>query len=107
MRDVLKLMYSKEISPEEAEELFHDVMDRIHRKKEKIIWAEEIGLSKYEATAFAQGASLSDLVKLRYEGWPRYCSRCKKGIDYKQFGWWFIRDDNGSPRLEHLQCPSG
>jgi hypothetical protein len=70
-------------------------------------WGASLALATYEATAYAQGAGTHDLLKLRYEGWPSVCTKCGQPLDFKQLGWWFVRDDQGRPGLRHIDCAPG
>jgi hypothetical protein len=68
-------------------------------------WSAKLGFSQPEATAFSQGASMTDLVRFRFEGWPNTCTTCGQSLDYLDLTWWFGRDDSGAPALRHIQCP--
>jgi hypothetical protein len=105
MIDVIKSLYNKDITSDEAQSILDNILDRFHREKEPIVWAEEIGLSRYEATAYAQGASLDDIARFRYEGWPNLCSKCKRSIDYREYGWWIDHNEDGSVQFHHIKCP--
>ena len=65
-----------------------------------------LGLSCYEATAYAHGAGMAGLVQLRYEGWPTTCYQCGKSLEYRQFGWGVMHLEGDRIALKHLKCPS-
>jgi hypothetical protein len=102
--DVLYLLYHWEISLEEAYRIYDNIWEMINRGEIPRDWANALCLSEYEATAFAHGAGLEDLVKLRFEGWPTNCSRCGLPVDYKDYGWWYVEDASGNPSLHHIEC---
>src|SRR5687768_13165381 len=105
--DLLALLHSGKLSLEEAERIFDDWNQRFHSGEVTSPWDEQFELSRYEATAHLHGATLGDLVKLRYEGWPTACSLCGEPLDYTQYGWFFVHDDaDGHPGLHHLLCPN-
>lgn len=103
--DILKRLHNRELSFEDATQTFSDVIEEIHAGGSDPSWAKTLGLSQYEATALMQGATFQTLVKLRYEGWPKLCSRCSLPLDYKLFGWWLECSGDAIPRLRHIQCP--
>ncbi len=103
--DLVALLYSGQLSNQQAEATFDDTIAKVHRGESPAEWWDTLGMSEYEATAYLHGAMLSDLVKLRYEGWPNTCSRCGRIIDYKQYGWWFERLNDDHPHLRHIICP--
>ena len=105
MKDLLALLHGGVITTEKAEKIVDDLMEAIHAGESPPEWASELGLTKHEATAYPQGASLSDLASLRYDGWPTECSVCGRPLDYKTYGWWFFRNDDGTPCLKHIVCP--
>ena len=104
--DLLAQLHQGKISLEEAELIFEKTIDKVHCQKEFPEWWTTLELSCYEATAYAQGAGLTGLLQLRYEGWPTTCCRCGKALDYKQFGWWVVDVDEDRIALKHLECPS-
>jgi hypothetical protein len=105
MIDLLELLHNGRISTDEAYDLFDKVVNDYHRGKINIAWPEATGLNEYEASAKLQGATLEELEKLRYNGWPDKCCRCNKSIDYKSYGW-MIRRIKGDLCLEHIDCPN-
>jgi hypothetical protein len=103
--DLLALIYRGEIELEQAERIFDDELDKIHCGEAPPDWRKTLGFSNEEATAYAHGADLEDLVKLRYEGWPKVCSRCKRPLNHRVDNWLFIPSDDGIVRLKHVSCP--
>jgi protein-disulfide isomerase-like protein with CxxC motif len=100
MKNLLKELYEKKITEDQAWDIFNDIVDEFHDgliKKDPFV---EAMLDKYEATANAHGADFNVIAKWRYEGWPTICYKCKKPLDYKEFGW--SAKDN---KLKHLVCP--
>jgi hypothetical protein len=103
MIDLLLLLHDGLISSDEAYPLLEKAVDDYHRGIISTAWPEATGIDEYEASAKLQGATLEELVKLRYEGWPNTCCRCHQLIDYKSYGW-MIRHIQGNLCLEHLEC---
>ena len=99
MRDLLKELYEKKITLDQAYDIFDDIVDKSHRAIIKNDPFIEAMFDKYEATANAHGADFDVIAKWRYEGWPTICSKCKKPLNYKVFGW--SAKDN---KLKHLVC---
>jgi hypothetical protein len=104
--DLLKLLHTGAISDEQARDIFDEHQRRFHSGETSQQWTDAFELSLYEASAYAHGAGLQYLAKLRYEGWPTTCCRCHCPLDYRQGGWWFVHEDDGVPRLRHIECPS-
>jgi hypothetical protein len=69
-------------------------------------WSDKLGLTRPEAAAYTQGASVAELVRFRYDGWPDRCAKCGNAIDHQGLRWWFLRDAAGVPGLTHVECPS-
>ena len=63
---------------------------------------ELMGLSNTEWTAYADGLSLDELARWRYEGWPTECACCGKTINPKKYGW-MVRK-NKVYHIYHVQC---
>ena len=103
--NLLALLHFGEMSFDEANRIFDDVIEKIHTGDMPEHWADFLGFSHAESTAYLRGATLQALVKLRYEGWPDACSRCGLPVDYPQYNWWFARSDDSAPRLHHIECP--
>lgn len=104
--DLLKRLYTGAISDEQARDIFDEHISKHNRGETTEDWSEAFELSRYEATAYLHEATLEDLAKLRYEGWPTTCSRCHCPLDYKLEGWWFVHSEDAVPRLRHIECPS-
>lgn len=106
-KDILKLLYNREITKEEAYDIIdniiqisNDYYEKYNIKEFDLAWY--IGFNQYEYTAYCHGVDLSTLVKWRYEGWPTKCYLCKKEIDYKQYNWTVIKSGK---ELIHVECP--
>ena len=102
--DLLEAIHKGTISMDVAYEMFKNFKNYEDVDED---WASYFGFSKYEATAYAHGANFADLLYFRYEGWPTTCYRCGKLLDYKKFSWLPHRDEDGEPKLRHLECPVG
>lgn len=100
-RDLLKEIYDREISPEDAETAFQ----RILRSEQGSLVYDLLRITKREATAFLHGVTFADLAKWRYEGWPNVCARCGQEIDLDAFGWFAGEEQDGNSVLVHLRCP--
>ena len=103
--NLLEMLHRGEITLEQAESKFDEIIMKIHQGQSPPDWRVTLELSNYEATAYAYGASLADLVKFRYEGWPEFCCNCTNPIDYRQYGWVFSHYSNGSPGIKQIECP--
>jgi hypothetical protein len=104
MIDLLANLKEGKITLDQAYDLFDQAVTDFHMGILKIPWPQELGLDEYESSAKLQGATLEDLVKLRYQGWPKTCCLCKQLIEYKDFGW-IIRHKKEGLCLEHINCP--
>jgi hypothetical protein len=102
MIDLLKLIHLDEISIEEAYEYEDRVLEAFHRGELSSNWSDDLGLDRFEATARAHGASYEHLVQFRYNGWPERCAECHQPIDYRDFGWFCKRDEEGKAILVHI-----
>jgi hypothetical protein len=102
-RDILALLHDGRITPQQAETEFDALLQE--QTKSSAGWSAKLGFSQPEATAYSQGASMADLVKFRYEGWPTRCDACGQSLDYLDLRWWFARDAVGAAALRHIQCP--
>jgi hypothetical protein len=105
MLNLLALLRYQEITFNDANRIFDDVIEKIHTGDMPEHWAEFLGFSRDEFAAYLRGATLEALVKLRYEGWPDACSRCGHPVDYRLYNWWFARSADHAPRLHHIECP--
>jgi hypothetical protein len=104
--DVLALIHYGEITPQEAEHIFDDVIAQIHHGAIPPEWESYFCMSRYEATARLHGASFAQIATCRYDGWPTECCNCGMPLDYRLFGWWFMRDSDDASRLRHITCPA-
>ena len=102
MRDILKEIYEQKITEEQAYSLKDQVVDKFHEGRFKTSIANELNMDKYEWTAKCHGIDFDIIAKWRYEGWPKICSKCKKPINYKDFGW--LAKGN---KLTHIKCFPG
>ncbi len=103
--DLLQLLHTATISYEEAEAIFDNAVGRFHAGEIETPWPEELGLSEHEATAYLHEATLADLVRLRYDGWPTKCCKCGQEIDYRNYSWWLTHAEGGDICLQHIKCP--
>lgn len=87
MIDVLRLLASREITIEQAQDTFSETIDKFHAGELAGMPQDELGLDRYEWTAVCQGISWAVLAEWRQHGWPTECAHCHKPIDYKKFGW--------------------
>ncbi len=102
-RDILAMLHDGLMTPQQAEAEFDALL--LQSTGTSAGWGAKLGLSQPEAAAFSQGASMTDLARFRYEGWPLACSACGQPIDHAVLTWWFARDASGAPALRHIQCP--
>ena len=107
MIDLLDMLNTNSISLEAAYDLIDQTVENIHLGRADPDWASALGLSKYEARAYAHGAGLEDLVQFRYQGWPVKCAYCHLGIDFERDYWWFRRAKSEQPCLVHTHCLEG
>jgi hypothetical protein len=99
-RDLLRELFEKKISEEDAAELLDNVLDSSDgRNTESVLM-----FTRAEWTAYGHGAGLSDLARWRYQGWPSKCVRCGREIALDRFGWKVV-ERNGLSVLEHIRCP--
>jgi hypothetical protein len=103
-RDILALLHEGRMTPQQAESEFEALLQE--QASGSADWSAKLGFSQPEATAFSQGASMADLVRFRYEGWPTTCAACGQALDHVELRWWFARGNSGAPALRHIQCPS-
>jgi hypothetical protein len=99
MIDLLKELYEKKITEDQAYDIFDEVVDRAHKGKLSHPINEEIKLDKYEWTASCHGIGFKTIAKWRYEGWPNTCPVCKKSINYKDYHW-----ATKNNKLFHHEC---
>jgi hypothetical protein len=105
--DIVRAVRDGKLTPEEAADLFDRTIETIQAGAASPDWRETFELTNHEATAVLAGASIGDLVHLRYEGWPERCSRCGASLDYLGYGWKVTRDAANRLRVEHITCPPG
>lgn len=103
MIDLLDEINTGNLSYEHAQQLLDDAVDATSFDRP---WNEEVGFSKDETAAYMHGASLEDLVTVRYRGWPSHCFRCGQTIDRTRGGWMFHHRERGGPELSHVVCPN-
>lgn len=101
-RDILKELMDGAVSPDEAERIYDAIMD-----DGKMDFAEALGLSNTEATAYGYGVPFDELAKWRRDGWPNNCVACGGVIDVSRGGW-IPKEHGREPHhaLKHLQCPA-
>jgi hypothetical protein len=105
MTGLIEMVVNGEKTIEEAEDLFEKEFELHSSRKEKFNWAEYLGIDNFEATAYANGASVAHIVSLRKNGWPDHCYKCHKPLDYKKYGWSFIPNESGENHFQHIKCP--
>jgi hypothetical protein len=101
IRDLLKDLQERRLTPEDAEREFLDVLDS-ERGAEVY---ELFGLSDPESTAYGHGVPFEELAEWRYEGWPSTCARCGRPIDVEAYGWFAGEEREGNSVLVHIKCP--
>jgi hypothetical protein len=104
--NLLELINLHEVSPEEAEELVDRTVDECNERGiDDPPWWRLLGLSDWEATAYADGARPTEIARLRYDGWPTECGYCHRPLDYHEYGWRFFSQGGlGRGVLIHLDC---
>jgi len=98
IKDVIDSLIKKEITLTEAYDFYDQIID-----SDSAHAMQQMGLNKYEWTAFCQAAPLETLASWRAEGWPRTCLRCHKEIEVQAFGW-FVIEENQKHFLVHINC---
>jgi hypothetical protein len=104
-RDVLRLVHAEELTAQQAEAEVEALMSSQPAGASGATWGTQLALTPFETAAYAQGASIGDLLKLRYTGWPTSCIKCGQPIEYHEIRWWLMRDEIGEPALRHVECP--
>ena len=107
MIDLLEMLNTNSISLDASYDLIDRTVENIHLRGTDPDWARTLGLSTYEARAYAHGAGLEDLVHFRYQGWPISCAYCNLHIDLERDHWWFRHDKKERPCLIHTHCLEG
>ncbi len=105
VRDVLLMVHQDELGMQAAETEVELLFLSQPTGAHGFTWGAKLGLAPFEAAGYSQGARVSDLVKLRYEGWPSACIKCGQPLEHLQLQWWFVRDQQGLPGLRHIECP--
>lgn len=99
--DVLSSLHSGELTEEHAQAIVGEVI--ASQLAGEVL--SVLGFSRAEWTAYGQGASLSEISHWRCHGWPGYCCRCGRTLDFVEFGWRVV-DCEGKCALQHIICPS-
>ena len=84
--DILKLLYEKKISEDEAYDLKGEIVSFFHKEKTTQTLRELMKMDHYEWTATVH-CGLSNTAKFRYEGWPERCPFCHRKIIKEKGGW--------------------
>jgi len=84
--DLLRLLYEKEISEDEAYKLESQGLVLLKNSTMQDIY-NQFKIDNYEWTAIAGYGLMSEVSKWRYEGWPERCPLCKRRIIKEKFGW--------------------
>ena len=99
MEDFLKRVYGKELTEDEAEEIYDNIMEHGHNDS----WQEVLSMNTTEATAFMHGASFAEIARWRYEGWPTHCPVCGESLDISGGGW-MVRETKAGSSIAHIGC---
>jgi hypothetical protein len=100
-RDILKELYLNTLSVEGADAVLNGVLESDDAPDiERVLL-----LSRPEWTAYGQGATLAEIARWRYHGWPKRCTACGLTIEVEDFGWKVVEAD-GDSLLKHIRCPS-
>jgi hypothetical protein len=105
-RDVLTLVQSGRLTAQQADSEIESVMLSQAPGAAANTWGAKLALSAFEAAAYAQGAGIADLMKLRFKGWPTACGRCGQELDHRQMSWLIVLDASGTLTLQHRECPA-
>ncbi|WP_431320042.1 hypothetical protein [Rhizobium sp. YTU87027] len=98
--DILSDLIEGRISVQQAEQALDEILDSSLAADVQ----NQLGFSRAEWTAYAYGASLSELASWRQDGWPDRCIVCGNQIEIDRFGW-IVIDVMGASRLKHISCP--
>jgi len=98
--DILDDLIGGRVSAQQAEQALGEVLDYSLAADVP----NELGFSRAEWTAYAYGASLSELASWRRDGWPDRCIVCSNQIEIDRFGW-IVIEVMGASRLKHVSCP--
>jgi len=103
MLDLVGLLASDKISLSDAEVSFERAQAAAIAGEIDDLYTY-LGMSNWEGKAYAHGATLEALARMRNEGWPDRCCRCGDPIEIE--GLWVFRYGlGGVPALRHLTCP--
>ena len=101
MIDLLKLIYEGKISINEAYAVRDGNTSSIHYGDANILsWLAAFGLSEDEL----KFTGLEEMVRVRYEGWPKTCAQCHLQLDYKTERWSDQSGPEGEMCLIHGSC---
>ena len=101
--DLVALLERGELTTDQAERLLENRLEK-WRATNDVEFHQSLGLSTDEYTAYMHGATLDDLRRLRYDGWPDTCWRCGLRID-RATGFWWLRRREGRQAIAHVECP--
>ena len=99
--DLLRKLYYRDITEDEAHDIFEELVDSPNTPD----LAAASGMSKVEYTAYIQGASFPAVATWRYEGWPEICPLCGQPLIIANFGWIVREHEPNSFTIEHIECP--
>jgi hypothetical protein len=105
MAGLLERIINGETTINESESLFEKEIELHSSRKEKFDWAVYLGIDNYEATAYANGATIENIISLRKDVCPDHCCICTKPLDYRKYGWIFISNESGDNQIKHIKCP--
>jgi hypothetical protein len=100
IRDILREVFEQKLTAEQADEVLANVLDSPEAGNVESL----LMLTRSEWTGYGHGATLADLARWRYHGWPTQCGRCGREIKVEKFGWKVIEAD-GVVTLRHIHCP--
>lgn len=99
--DIVAALWAGRITPDAAEQLLIDRIASWAGAPDDVDgFVAHVGMSVSEYTAYAHGATISDIGRLRAQGWPDRCASCARGIDYDA-GFWFHTPE----RVNCVRCP--
>ena len=104
MSDLIRQLASGAASLEEAEALLEVEIEK-WRNGEVANWADLVGMSADEQTAYLHGATLDVLARFRLQGWPTECCRCGAALHLAAEHWLYMLNQHVEPVLVHLECP--
>ena len=104
MSDLIRELASGAVSLEEAEALLEVEIEK-WRNGEVANWADSVGMTADEQTAYLHGATLDVVATFHSSGWPEACCRCGGAMDRQRDHWMFTMTPAEEPVLVHLECP--